>query len=874
LIVAAIDAGRAIIVPASQRATALRFAWARVQQARGLAVWKTPGILTWEAWLARQWRSATLTHHKPDARQLLNLSQERLLWELALQQLGVRREDPESLRPHAAALMRAASLATQSLLPLARMAATDEELLLVAALQEVRRLCSARGLLSLQLASPEELGFLAGCEPPVIVGQPQLTALQQRLQQLHWPDAQLLPAPAVASVATPALRRTAHLDAEMTACAKWCREQLRFDGSRRLLVVSCWQDPGANTQAALLWRALAGNGGAPDEQRQTLLAVEGGEQLHHQVLVADALAGLAATAEWVGTDLLWQLLRSPYFHFGTASECNALQSRLGMWGLAGWRHADLREALASVASKLPAASRMLIWLEQARTLRAQLTRRSATGWAECFSQCLSAAGFASGHALDSRDAQRLLRWGELLDEFAGLDAALLPMDADSALQALRRLAQQSIHQVATGDAAITLTTQQHDPVVHYDGIWVMGLTENRWPAPPRPDPYVPLHEQRRCGWPQAGVAQRLQSAQWLQERWQLRTDNLVLSYARQEGDVRHRPSALLARFAAPWEEAEVSAGTPLASTAAAGRDPQLPPMSSEELALPLRGGVERLRVQQECAFHAQAQWRLGAEAPATLTDGIPSRLRGILLHSLLEGLWGELQDQQHLLALTPVAQAELVQRHWSAALRDNATAVVAWLAPGVLERERLRTARLLERVLELERERAAFSVRLREHEVVWRNDAAALVMRIDRIDQTAAGQHLLVDYKSGEAGSIRLHKGEARPLQLAAYVVALADAGLAAEAALLLGLSPADASYAGASAIEEPLPGRVKQVEDWPLLQQQWQRELRQLLTEHLSGAAPLAATIAACRYCHLPAFCRRRAIGDALPEEEEGSDE
>lgn len=842
-----------------------------MQQARGLTVWKTPEILTWEAWLSRQWRSATLQQRNADGRQLLNLSQERLLWETALQQLA-RSDDPEALRPHAAALMRAASQATQSLLPLSRTAVTEEETLLVAALQQVRELCAARGLVSLNLALPEQLGFLAGCAPPVIVGQPQLTALQQWLQQRYWPGAELLPAPTGESAAAVSLRRTAHLDAEMAACAQWCREQLQQDGRRRLLVVSCWQDPGAAAQGALLWRAFTGSGSASEEQRQALLAVEGGEPLHHQALVGDALAALAMTADWIDTSRLLQLLGSPRFHFGSTSECCALQARLGAWGLARWRSAALLEALASVSAKLPVADRMRGWLEQARTLRYAVPRRSALGWAECFSHCLRAAGFASGGMLDSRDAQRLGRWGELLDEFAGLDAASLPMDADTALQALRRLAQQSVHQGATGDAAITFSTQLHDPVVHYDGIWVMGLTENRWPAPPRPDPYVPLHEQRRCDWPQAGVAQRLRAARWLQQRWRLRTGNLVLSHARQEGDVQHRPAALLSPFDAPWIDADVAAGESLASVAAASRDPALPPMSAAELARPLRGGVERLRVQQECAFHAQAQWRLGAEAPAALTDGIPSRLRGMLLHSLLEGLWGELQDQQRLLALTPAMQAELVARHWSAALRDNAAAGVAWLAPGVLERERLRAARLLDRVLELERGRAPFAVRMREQETTWRNAAASIVMRIDRIDQTAGG-YLLVDYKSGAAGSIRLQEGEARPLQLAAYVVALAEEGLGVGGALLLSLKPAQLGYAGASGIDEPLPRGVKPVGDWPAAQQQWQRELQQLLAQHLGGTATLAESLEACRYCHLPAFCRRRAMGDALPSEE-GSDE
>ncbi len=78
-------------------------------------------------------------------------------------------------------------------------------------------------------------------------------------------------------------------------------------------------------------------------------------------------------------------------------------------------------------------------------------------------------------------------------------------------------------------------------------------------------------------------------------------------------------------------------------------------------------------------------------------------------------------------------------------------------------------------------------------------------MRIDRIDDTDDGA-LLIDYKSGAAGSIRLHEGEARPLQLAAYVVALADAGVAVDGAVLLSLKPAQLElfrrgFAGASVI-------------------------------------------------------------------------
>jgi RecB family exonuclease len=159
-------------------------------------------------------------------------------------------------------------------------------------------------------------------------------------------------------------------------------------------------------------------------------------------------------------------------------------------------------------------------------------------------------------------------------------------------------------------------------------------------------------------------------------------------------------------------------------------------------------------------------------------------------------------------------------------------------------------------------------VRLREHEVLWRSDAAALTLRIDRIDETGTGA-LLVDYKSGAAGTIRLHKGEARPLQLAAYVVALAAGGSPVDGALLLSLKPAQLGYSGAADEGEPVPRRVKPVQDWPQAVEQWQLELQQLVAAHLAGSARLAESSSACEYCHLPAFCRRRAVGDVPPAEE-----
>jgi ATP-dependent helicase/nuclease subunit B len=849
-------------VPSAQRATALRHAWARHQLAQGAAVWRTPEILTWDGWLAAQWRAAALQNLVPD-RQVLNASQERMLWEAALQRLGG--DDPAALLPHAAPLMRAAALASQSLLPLARMAVTEEEQLLAAALRTVQEECERRGVLVLELAPPGEFAFMAQVAAPRILGQQQLTPWQQRLQELCWPGEELL-LQSNSAATDPRLRRAAHLEAEISACAQWCCEHLAADGTRRLLVVSAWQDPGAHTQGELLWRAIAGNSGG--DPPHTWLAVEGGEALHHHALVSDALAALSLGGEWLETSALLQLLVSPYFTFGTTTECCALQARFGTWGLARWRLAALRQALTSTTQ--PAAGRLLSWLESMHVQRTA-GARTATQWAEYFTRCLNEAGFARQGTLNSSDVQRLGRWGELLDEFAGLDATLSPLDAAHAVETLQHLARQAVHQVATGDAAITFTTRMHDPLIRYDGIWVMGLTESRWPQAPRPDPYVPLLAQLQAQWPAAGVSLRLQAAKWLQHRWQQCSSELVQSYARQEGDVLHRPSALPGVVDAAWADVPFEPAAVLA-VAAVTDDAQLPAMRPEELAEPLRGGSTRLAVQQECAFRAQAQWRLGAAQPASFTDGIGPLQRGMLLHALLEGLWHDIQDHAGLLGLTPAAQEALFARHWQAAVQANANRGVSWLAPGVLASERQRAARLIARVLELERARAAFAVQGREQGISWRCGEAALNLRIDRIDRLPDGSQLVVDYKSGDAGAMYLQEGAARPLQLAVYVLALQQAGMRADGALLLSLKPAKLGYTGASSVE-PRPQGVKEVTDWPATVASWQRELTALVAQHLAGDAALATEPGVCSRCHLPALCRRRAAGDALPGEESADD-
>jgi probable DNA repair protein len=791
------------------------------------------------------------------AQQLLSPSQEHALWEQVLDELA---GDGPSLAAHAQGLIRAAGRATQSLLVLSRSAFSEEERLLAESLAEVRRRCAVRGLFAPRLATPETLQFLRDVAPPAIAGEPRLTALQEALRGQCWNDAELLLAEPVASAAAMQLRRFTSIEGEIAACAQWCLAKLHADAGARLLVVSACGDPSLAIQGELLWRHLADSGDST-EARQRLLAVEGGAPLHHLGLIGDALLALGCLEPAIDTGHLFALLRSPYFQFGSQDELWSLQGCFEHWGLARWPGAALREALASIAGQYPAAGRLLAWLEVLRAT-ATAARRGTTEWAVAFSEALAAAGFSLRPGLDSSEQQRFERWRALLDEFAALDALLPPMGVAAAVDRLRRLATESRHQVASGDAAITLSSALADPIIDYDGIWVLGLTESRWPAPPRPDPYVALQEQREQHWAESSVTERRTLARWALARWQRRTPDLLLSYAEREGDLHHRPTALPGLPAAEWTGGEATGPGPALGLALPAVDQQFPALGVAALDTPLPGGEKRLSVQQDCPFRAQAQWRLKARAPDALSDGLTASQRGTLLHLLLQGLWGELRDQARLLALQPADEQALLEKHWRATVESAAMASARWWSPALRERERRRTLRIVAEVLQLERARTPFSVQARELKLQWPEYGARLNLRIDRVDHAADGAAILLDYKSGAAGRMKLHEGELEPLQLALYVAALAARGEPVTAAALFSLKPGDEGFAGITADTAAFPA-LKPVDDWQAQSAQWQQQLLQLLADHVAGDGTLARDHEACRHCHLPALCRRAAVED-----------
>ena len=147
-------------------------------------------------------------------------------------------------------------------------------------------------------------------------------------------------------------------------------------------------------------------------------------------------------------------------------------------------------------------------------------------------------------------------------------------------------------------------------------------------------------------------------------------------------------------------------------------------------------------------------------------------------------------------------------------------------------------------------------------------------LRLDRIDRLAAAR-IVLDYKSGRAGSPDWFGERPSHPQLLAYLAAL---GSDVVALATVNLTAREVRFSGVAAAGDLLP-KVKAVSDkkeaaadWGAQRDRWQALLEGLIRAFLSGEAQVDPAPGACDYCHVTDICR---IGAHLaPESPAHADE
>ena len=482
-------------------------------------------------------------------------------------------------------------------------------------------------------------------------------------------------------------------------------------------------------------------------------------------------------------------------------------------------------------------------------------------------------------ALDSAEYQAREAWEALLTQFVALGTVTPRLDGPEAIRALHAMAAETIHQPEGSDAPIQILGVLEASGLSFDALWVAGLSADRWPAAPRPNPLLPIAWQRERGVPRATAERELDYARMLTERFARAADEVVFSSATGVDDPPLSPSALVLPYPQSpqpdlpdtWS-ASMGKGVALESLADE-RAPAMPRGST------IRGGARVIQTQSDCPFQAVARHRLGAQRWPTAMPGLAASERGQLVHATLAAFWTAITDRARLLALAP----DTLDIEIGAAVGKGLACLPAarWrnVPDAVRAAESRRLNRLLRAWLDIERERPPFTVAALEARRDLVLGGIGLRMRVDRIDALGDGGLAIIDYKTGALEQPKQwFDDRPRASQLGTYTLAqrAAEPELAVRAVAHGELRTASIAASGIAADRAAWPAlahvnTVGDFADWSSLEAWWKGHLGALAAELAAGVASVTPRPrpSPCRICGLQALCRIDSVRFDEPEDD-----
>jgi len=494
---------------------------------------------------------------------------------------------------------------------------------------------------------------------------------------------------------------------------------------------------------------------------------------------------------------------------------------------------------------------------------------TASEWSELFSLQLQRLAWPGDRELTSLEYQLFSRLKELFTEFASVDTVSENLSFTEALSYLRYLASVTVFQAQSKNKPIQVLGTLEAAGIPFDQCWVMGMDDRRWPAAPKPNPFIPKYLQLKHQLPNASAERELTFSRQLLKGFNQCAHQVIYSYPTQADDRELLPSPLLKSIAhINSQDLLLADYEDIALRIHQSRDLEpfidihTTPIHPEEL-IQLRGGTAIFKHVSACPFRAFAIFRLNAIGFDKPVLGLSPLERGSLIHVALERLWQILKNQHDLIKLTETELIatinEAIDRAITTFVQNKKQQQSQFFA---IERKRLQN--ILLSWLELEKQRPPFSIVSTEAAFTTEFSGLPLNFRIDRIDQLESGEKILMDYKTGLT-SINQWFGE-RPEepQMPLYclttnydIKAILFAQLKTQRFAFKGVSAKSIHIKGVKSIAEL--HHEESAAEWSQQLKSWEIILRQKAQQFLQGdaAADPKDGSKTCDYCELQSFCR-----------------
>jgi ATP-dependent helicase/nuclease subunit B len=772
------------------------------QIAASLQAWPAPQIMSWSAWL-----NGTLEESYPEET-LLSTPQELAIWQ------GILSGTPLLDVPATArACSEAWALIREWRLPLDHPSwqyAEDTAVFLKWATQFQSTLRRRRWI---EPAAMPDMVQFSSPQRIELRGFDELTPQQEEV------IARLIAAGGEANRVTArsaspgrAIRSSmADAHAEIEAAAVWARRWIEERGLQRIGIVVPDLDTSTRPRIEHMFRAIFGS--------ESAFNISLGWPLIQSPIVHASLLILKASQQNLQIAEADQLLRSPFIR--------------GAWDDPFTRAKD---ALALREGELEVQAHALAQTcEVFKNWPTPGANRTPSQWTEFFKALLKKSGWPGDRGLDSSEYQAMKSWNAVLSEFAALDAATGSISGQEAHSYLRRMAAEREFQPETQPAPVQILGVLEAAGSTFDAMWVMGMHDGVWPAPARPNPFIPIALHRELNLPHSSAKRELEFASQAMRRLLESAGEIVFSYPRMDGDRELGPSPLILSF--PEEQLPFDAPRTFRHVIHESAkfeefiDEHAPPVPENQWQ---RGGSRLLKLQAACPFRAFAEIRLRAGDLEEPVSGLDPLTRGTILHNALK-------------YLPDMPAEEAVDR----ALEEDGMRHPE--SPGFWRVERTRLESLLKEWQDFDTPRTIVATELTRPVELG---GLKLDIRIDRIDRTADGKTVLLDYKTTAPSASSCHPPRPDEPQLPLYAITMPEAP---DAIAFAQVKRGDMKFCG-FVREDGILGKLhpSKTTDWTTQIADWREALEALALEFRAGRAAVdPKNDATCDGCPIIALCR-----------------
>jgi ATP-dependent helicase/nuclease subunit B len=851
-IIKEIESGSLILTATSRLAAKVRESWAQYQQGLGNSSWIEPEVFAIEHWINETWlRCCDDGISEIPNGAVISQTAEHLIWE------EVIRHESKELVPASYS-----SLARDSYNIMQRWGIPHEQLKNDAPLfyrwikkfnlslrkhNYITEADSAEGLLEAFKAKT-----LVSLDGIVTLGFDKIPPLY--LSLLNAASKNITQEPGLSSHkeqrAAPA-QRAQFFDGnqEIRAAAKWARALQIKHPDHRIGIITPISYPSKNTLERILKEELDPESlNLNGSMQSSLFDISADIALNDTPIISSALLLLSLNFNRLPLEDSCRLLNSPFW----GNKTNVLSRAIAEKNLRkiALTHISqdqfIRQLEASEKFTImddDVSSDSFCCREAANQGNGMAHKNTFSNWLTVFKYQLDTLGWPGTRDLNNIEYRQHQQWQKALELFASLDQIGLTVTLEDALKQLLQATKRYNFQSSIVDAPIQILGLLESNGLQFDHLWIAGMDSASWPNGTNPNSLLPLGVQREFMTPKVLPEEQLELAQNQLNRLKMSSSSIVCSFSETNGTHFCEISPLISKLAeVSHDDLNISGSLSTSLIYANPTIVKLQKIRCEKGPIvnldseAIFGGSRIIQDQASCPFNAFAIHRLGAKEVHAPSLGLSIMDRGTIIHECMEAFWQPISTHKELISLSKEGLDEAIKHAITKALAQWKKKRPDIFRPNFISLETERISLLMLKWLNLEMQRAPFSISSLEQSTEVNLAGLPLKLKIDRIDNLESGGKIIIDYKTGKVIKTTSWDGD-RPLepQVPLYAV-LANKQPIGVAFGQINVS--DQGFIGVTKIPNLLPEVKANEAVWDDILAQWTNSLECIGHEFLQGYA------------------------------------